>query len=158
MLKFCIHCGKEFEGSGDVCQECQTITTAEKPSPVGTLLTKIKEKASPKTIIICAVSLVGLIAIIIVISIIAANSQSAYTYNKYAYRIYLEASNTSPADAEGILTIDSDGNIIYGDNTAEQLSVKKEWEDEPDTIQKANSDSFLERNTSDLSYVNGIKS
>lgn len=156
MLKFCINCGKEFEGTGDVCQECQTITSDEKPSPVGTLLTKIKEKASPKTIIICAASLVGLIAIIIVISIIAGNSQSAY--NKYAYRIYLEASNASPTEAQGILTINSDGNIIYGDNTAEQLSVNKDWKDEPDTIQKANSDSFLERSTSDLSYVNGIKS
>lgn len=47
MLKFCINCGKEFEGTGDVCQECQTIPSVEKPSSVGTLLTKVKEKASP---------------------------------------------------------------------------------------------------------------
>ena len=155
MLKFCINCGKEFEGTGDVCQECLTIPPLEKPSPVGTLLTRFKEKATPKTIIICAASLIGIIAIIIVISVIAGNSQSAY--NKHAYRIYLEASSSSPSDAQGLLSINSDGNIIYGENATEQLTVKKEWKDEPDTIQNANNDSFLERSTSDLSYVNGIK-
>ena len=25
-MKFCIHCGKEFEGNGDLCEQCQSNT------------------------------------------------------------------------------------------------------------------------------------
>ena len=149
MLKFCIHCGKEFEGSGDVCQECQTVTIAEKPSPVGTLLTKIKEKASPKTIIICAASLVGLIAIIIVISIIAANSQSAY--NKYAEHIFeavTQSDDRGKVSGNGAVAFDSDGNVIYGANISHIFITDDEWYGKsPEEIENADEKEIITSNT-----------
>lgn len=159
MIKFCIICGKEFEGNSEMCPECQASGASvpvDKSLKNNVLIAKITEKITPKHIIIGIASLFVFIIALIIITAVYGNSQAAY--NKYASQIFSIADKMDKAELDGAKAIDNNGTLYYGSNIAEHLSYGSyDMADSPGKIKSANETEFIQATDICAQYSNSIK-
>ncbi|MCR4889939.1 MAG: hypothetical protein K5979_12285 [Ruminococcus sp.] len=106
MIKFCDLCGKDFNGEGHICPECQKKQSA--------VVSTSKPNSILKKVTIIIVSFFILIILFLVLAMISSLSKLS---NKQCETKFKELCKTFSSDVfKGADYIDSDGTIIYGDD------------------------------------------